>query len=663
MNEVVMKTAKTVRGGQKSRICPHLACRILPLALALTISSPVAGQTEALDLSLEELLKVDVMTASRKTQSLQDVASAVFVISREEIERSGATSIPEALRMAPGVQVARLANNRWAVSVRGFNGRFANKLLVLMDGRSIYSPLFSGVLWEAEDTLLEDVDRIEVIRGPGAAMWGSNAVNGVINIITRKARDTQGSMLIAAGGSEEGALGAFRYGGKAGDGHFRVWGKAFARGESVNLEGEPGNDDWHAARVGFRGDWPTGPASRLMISGTAYDSDTGDRWNVPSLTSPTGFTPTDGLQNNKGAHVLGRQEWTLADGSEAALQTYVDYSEIGMEGMFQERQTTFDLDFQHRIRLGERHDVIWGLDYRYTHDSTSSQGMLGFQPESRNYSLVSAFLQDEIALLPDRLRMMLGARLDYNSRTGVEPQANVRMIWTPTSTQALWGAISHAVRTPSRAEQDAQVNLSVAPPGTPGNPLPLPILTRNVPPDDHELASEHVTAFELGYRQQFGSSVSVNVATFYNRYDDLRSAELSTTEFAFTPVPHVVQNIVPNNAIKAQTYGLELALDWHLAPWWRIQPSYTYLHLNATPQSDDPIDRLNALNMEDSSPRNQLSLRSLMSLPHRQQLDLWLRYVRQPGNRDSDLYDARRSLCLAADRRPRTLARRTEPVG
>jgi iron complex outermembrane receptor protein len=282
---------------------PSRLLRCLSLAFALGFVASASAESlppEPLDISLEDLLRVEVTSASRKSERLHDVAAAVFVISRDDIERSGATSIPEALRMAPGVDVARLANNRWAVSIRGFNNRFGNKLLVLMDGRSIYSPIFSGVFWENEDTLLEDIDRIEVIRGPGAAMWGANAVNGVINIITRRPRDTQGNLLVAGAGSEERAFASFRHGGQAGDGHYRVWGKAFDRDESVTGDGRSGNDYWRSGRVGFRGDWSVASGQRLMLSGQAYSNDTGDRWQLPDLTSAQGVRLTDTKQNRQG---------------------------------------------------------------------------------------------------------------------------------------------------------------------------------------------------------------------------------------------------------------------------------------------------------------------------------------------------------------------------
>lgn len=590
-------------------------------AAAIALPAPALAETrDAVDLSLEELLNTEVMTASRKAQRLNDVAAAVFVISREDIERSGATSIPEALRMAPGLQVARLANNRWAVSARGFNGRFANKLLVLMDGRSIYSPLFSGVVWEAEDTLLEDIERIEVIRGPGAAMWGSNAVNGVINIITRKARDTQGNLLVAGTGTEERAFGAFRHGGQAGDGHYRVWGKAFTREESTTGTGQRGNDDWTAGRVGFRGDWPLASGDRLMVSGQAYSGPTGDRWNAADPASPTGFATMNMQQIGNGAHLLARREWIKADGSEAAFQTYVEHSETGISNAFHEVRSTLDVDFQQRTRVTQQHDIIWGLGYRYSHDRINSQGVFLFLPQSRDFSLFSAFVHDEITLLPDSLRLILGARLEHNSFTGFEPQPNIRMTWTPTPHQALWGAVSRAVRIPSRIELDARADLSA----TPANPPVPAVLTRYVPRDDRTLLAEKVTAAELGYRHQWNSKLSLDVTAFYNDYDNLRSTSVGS--LLATP-PYLTLVVVPNNNLTARTHGIELSLDYHADSWWRLQPAYSYLWITSKTPSSDPVEQASATAFEGRSPRHQLSLRSSMTLSGQRQLDLWLRHV------------------------------------
>jgi iron complex outermembrane receptor protein len=648
---------------------PRAPIRHLALGVALACADRRWHQPKTLidppDISLEDLLGVEVTSASRKAERLHDVAAAVFVITRDDIERSGATNLPEALRLAPGVNVASLANNRWAVSVRGFNDRWGNKLLVLMDGRSIYSPLFSGVVWEDQDTLLEDIDRIEVVRGPGAAMWGANAVNGVINIITRRARDTQGDLLVAAAGSEERALLAFRHGGEAGGGHFRVWGKAFKRDQSVTADGHTGNDYWRAGRLGFRGDWSMGNDHRLMLSGQMYSSPTGDRWNLADLSSPQGVTLIDRRQGGQGGHLLGRNEWTLADGSQAALQAYVDVSSLELQDTFKEDRTTVDLDFQHRVLLGQNHDVIWGLGYRYSHDRINATGFMVAQPSSRAFTLASAFIYDDITVLPNALRLMLGLRVEDNSFTGVEPLPNVRLMWTPSDSQSLWASVARAVRTPSRGELDGEVNLSVTPPGAPGNPTPLPILTRSIP-DDHQLQNETVLAYELGYRHQFSASLSADFAAFYNQYDDLRSAMLSTRQIALARAPYLIQDIIPDNSIQARTSGVEVALDWYPLTWWRIQPSYSFLRLTATSKSGDPISVNNAKNINASDPQHQLSLRSSLSLSDRQQFDLWLRYVSSSARQGfptwrSGLHHPRPALCVAADARSRSVAGRAEP--
>ncbi len=616
---------------------PRSPIRHLALGIALTCVTGTGIAEEALDppdISLEDLLGVEVTSASRKAERLHDVAAAVFVITRDDIERSGATNLPEALRLAPGVNVASLANNRWAVSVRGFNDRFSNKLLVLMDGRSIYSPLFSGVVWEDQDTLLEDIDRIEVVRGPGAAMWGANAVNGVINIITRRARDTQGNLLVAAAGSEERALLAFRHGGEAGNGHFRVWGKAFKRDQSVTAEGHTGNDYWQAGRIGFRGDWVIGDGHRLMLSGQAYSSPTGDRWNLADLGSPQGITLIDRRQGGKGGHLLGRNEWTLANGSQAALQAYIDFSQLELQDAFKEDRTTVDLDFQHRVQLGQNHDLIWGLGYRYSRDRMNSTGIIVAQPSSRAFTLASAFVYDDITLLPNTLRLMLGLRVEDNSFTGVEPLPNARLMWTPSDSQSLWASVARAVRTPSRAELDGEILFSVTPPGAAGNPTPLPLLTRNIP-DDHQLQNETVLAYELGYRHQFSASLSADVAAFYNQYDDLRSAMLGTQQIAFARSPYLIQNIIPDNSIKAHTRGVEITVDWYPWPWWRIQPGYSYLHLDASSKTGDPFSVKNVNNINASDPQHQLSLRSSLSLSDKHRFDLWLRHVSALGAKNS----------------------------
>jgi len=593
----------------------------------------LAATSDAAELSLEDLLNTEVVTVSRKPQSLQSTAAAAFVITREDIERSGATSLPEALRMAPGVEVARMANNHWAVTVRGFNGRFANKLLVLMDGRSIYSPLFSGVIWEFEDTLLEDIDRIEVIRGPGAALWGANAVNGVINIITRKARDAQGDLVVGgAGSSPERAFGAYRHGGTTEDGHYRVWGKAFDRGPSETPSGEAGHDTWRAARLGFRRDGLLASGPRYSVSGEAYGSPTGDRWNEADVSSPSGVTERDKALTGQGAHVLGRVEWRHEGGAEAALQSYVDYSDINVQDTLRQKRVTLDLDYQIRTQIDDRNDLIVGLGYRVSRDTIDAQGLVQFNQRNRNFTLASGFVQDEFVVLPDTLHLIAGARLEHNNLTGFEPQPNLRMVWTPTPSQSFWGAASRAVRTPSRAEGDATIDLSVTPAQPPY--LPLPVLTRDASASE-PLRSEKVETYELGYRQQFGANLSLDIAAFASHYRDLRSAALGAPSVVLAAVPYVLQPINTINGVSARTHGAEISIDWHPLPWWRLQPSYSYLSVSGSTASADPVTSADAATIGDSSPRNRWSLRSSVSIGARQQWDAWLRHVGALATRDA----------------------------
>lgn len=610
---------------------PGRIWRAIALAAAVTAGTPaVADPADLPDLSLEDLLKADVVTASRKSQAVQGVAAAVFVITREDIERSGATSLPELLRLAPGVQVARLSSGRWAVSARGFNGRFANKLLVLMDGRSIYSPLFSGVLWEMESTPLEDIDRIEVIRGPGAALWGANAVNGVINILTRKARDTRGTLVALGAGSIERGSATVRWGTAMPDGDVRLWARSESHRGLEDAAGAPGNDAWRTSRAGFRADWTLPGGDGLSLSGALLDTVNGDRWNVPTPAAATGSLLVDQTQRGRGGHLLASFQRLGSDGSETIVQGYVDDSTVQVDGALDERRRTVDIDIQHRPRLAGSHDVIWGATYRRSRDRIASGGIIGITPGQRTFTLASVFVNDEITLLPDRLRATLGLRLEKNNATGSEPQPHARLAWTPSRTQTVWAALSRAVRTPSRAERDAQLDLTV----TPASP-PLPaVLLRNVPRADHDLLAEAVRAFEFGYRHQFNANFSLDLAAFSNRYERLRSAGLAAQQFVPSPVFYVVQTITPDNGLAGTTRGLELALDWRATRAWRVQAAYSRLSARIGTDAPDPIQQGNAAALSSSAPRHQLMLRSSLSLGKGHELDARLRRASsaQEGN-------------------------------
>ncbi len=604
-----------------SRTQPRSAVALILLCLSQVPAQ--AAPNEPADLSLEDLLKVEVTTASRKTQQLNDTAAAVFVISRDDIQRAGAASIPELLRLAPGVSVGRIAANRYAVSVRGFNGRFANKLLVLMDGRSIYSPLFSGVLWEFEDTMMEDVERIEVIRGPGGALWGANAVNAVINIITRKSRDTTGAVAVVGASTTEPGFMAARYGGTLANGHYRVWAQTHSQDASVDAKGGDAHDSARTTRAGFRADWARPSGNRVTLSGAGFNTVAGDVWSIASLVSPTGARRTPVSETGQGGHLLARYEWALSSNAEAALQTYLHVSRLKVSDVLREERTTYDLDFQYRT-IGTSHDVLWGLGYRHSPDKVTSNGTYELQPGSRVFAIASAFIQDEWTLVPDKFRVIGGFRVEHNNFTGIEPQPNLRAIWTPSLSQSLWGAASRAIRTPSRGEIDAALDVSVTPPSP---PVPA-ILVRRLPNSPRDDSAEKVDTVELGYRLKLSSALSVDVAAYRSQYDSLQVARLGQRQIILArPAPYVLQPSYATADATATSQGFELSADWQISPGWRVQPNYTFTKVVGKAKIADPLTLSLAGALGNDDPRHQFAVRSMMTFDKRHQLDFFLRYV------------------------------------
>jgi iron complex outermembrane receptor protein len=618
---------------------PRTHCLLSALAVALGtagLAHAATAEPPVADLSLEDLLKADVVTASRKSQAVQDVAAAVYVISREDIQHAGATSLPEALRLAPGVSVARLSSGRWAVTARGFNNRFANKLLVLLDGRTIYSPLFSGVLWETEGTLIEDIERIEVIRGPGAALWGANAVNGVINILTRKARDTTGTLVAASAGNvEHGAL-ALRHGGSMANGQWRLWAKTETHGGFDNGPEQPGNNAWRTARAGFRADWQLPSGDGLSLSGAASLHHSDDRWATPSITSPTGISVIDAQQRSNNTHLLARWNHLDSDGSETIAQAYLEDGRIGAVQAFDEHRRTIDLDVQRRPRPQGAHDIVYGGSVRVSHDDTSSTGILDLTPATRTFQLASVFVNDEITLVPERLRATLGIRLEHSNRTGTAPQPQARLAWTPSPVQTVWGAVSRAVRTPSRGENDAIFDRQVIPAS--GMFQPLPVLLRSTAKEGG-LDVEKLTAYELGYRRQIDANLAVDLTAFRNDYSQLISSYVGTQQVVFQPYPCVIQNIGGRNDGRGHTSGWEMALDWRPLRSWRLQATYTRLDMHLDTSAADPFQSGGAARDNGNSPRHQAMLRSSWALDSRHDVDLRWRHVSglQQDNADPSL--------------------------
>jgi len=577
--------------------------------LFATLASAAENSVEAnryLDMSLEDILAVEVSSASRKQELLSKTAAAAFVITNDDIRRSGAGSIPEALRMVPGVNVAQINANEWAITARGFNGRFANKLLVLIDGRSVYTPLFSGVFWSRHDLPLEDVDRIEVIRGPGATLWGSNAVNGVINIITKHAMDTQGGLIVAGGGTKHTGTGSLRYGSEIGDTGFgRAYLKYDKQSSNIDaLTGTRANDRWDSIRGGFRIDSEVNAHDKLTLQGDIFHLQANQRVSTVWQPTPPYVSSVDDAFDDKGWNLLSRWEHDFNELASTALQFYFDNS-IRQEAYFGHKQHTFDIDFQNNLTLAERHSIIWGANYRHMKDSTLNSFNISLLPTQASESLYSAFLQDEITLIEKTLKLTIGAKVEKRDRTEAQIQPNIRFNWNLNEAHMIWGSISKASRVPSRTEFDSQITRAVFPPG------PL-VFTVNGNPN---FVPEKLTAYELGYRAQPSDKVSMNLTAFYNVYDNLLSYERVTA----------LTNQI-GNQLQGYSYGAEMDMDWQATDWWRLRLAYSYLRLNMQPATGNTVPG-SEMAYENGSPKHQASLRSSMNLPYQTELDLWARYT------------------------------------
>jgi len=571
----------------------------------------VLAQIDYTSLSLEDLMNINVTSVSKRPQKIIDAASAIYVITQEDIRRSGATSIPDALRRVPGIQVAQINTNTWAITSRGHNSFLSNKLLVLIDGRTVYTPIFSGVYWDMKDTLLKDIDRIEVIRGPGASLWGDNAVNGVINIITKHAGDTQGGLLSTGYGEEQQGFGNLRYGSMLGnDAYFRVYGKYFNRDNSVFTSGGKANDRWDMLRGGFRIDWDVNFQDSLTLQGDIYDGESGSTETFATLTSP--YTNTINYESElAGWNVLTRWKHTFSESSNLELQLYFNRTERE-SAMLREDRDTYDLDFQHRFRFGNRQDIVWGVGYRFSQDNIRNSFSFTFDPETRSMPLYSGFVHDEITLIEDRLRLTVGSKFSHNIYTGLEVQPTARLLWKPRERHSVWTSWSRAVRTPSRGENDARLNSKFVP-------------SRNTLAaifSDHGYESEVVYSYELGYRFSPSENLSVDTALYYNNYDKYRTIELGTP---FLESTHYVSPSTADNEAGLESFGAEVSVDLRPVDWWHLKASYSYqqilMHLNKS--SSDTISET----VEGTTPHNQFFLRSSFDLPWNTELDLSPRYA------------------------------------
>jgi len=572
----------TWRSGPVRRVLGLAAVALLgAVATAVIAATEPIKLADLADLSLEELGNIDVMSVSKRSERLSDAAASIFVITGEDIRRAGVTSLPEALRLAPNLQVSRVDASDYAISARGFNSTAGNKLLVLIDGRSVYTPLFSGVFWDVQDVLLEDVERIEVISGPGATLWGANAVNGVINVITRSAKDTQGGFVApGAGNLEAGA--AVRYGAQLDSGgHFRVYGKYFDRHNTERADGSEVRDGWDKGQVGFRADWD-GASDRFTLQGDAYSGE---------LDQAAPGTP-----EIAGMNLLARWSRTFADGSSLRLQGYYDRTERDIPGSFAEDLDILDVELQHAIRPLAGHEVVWGAGYRHANDSVQNSAVLAFIPADRSLHWTNLFAQDGIALR-ENLHLTLGAKVEHNVYTGFEFLPSARIAWKPASERLIWSAVSRAVRAPSRIDREF---FTFSPPlQIAGGP---------------DFRSEVSNIFELGYRAQPTSVISYSVTAFHSIHDHIRSVE---------PVAGGV--FVLGNKIEGKTSGVEAWGSYQAARAWRLSGGVVLLRqrLDLKPDSASP----QGVRAEGNDPKHRWMLRSVYELTERHEFDIVVRHV------------------------------------
>jgi iron complex outermembrane receptor protein len=583
-------------------------------------------------LSLAELGDVEVTSVSKDPRQVQKTPAAIFVITQEDIRRSGARSIPEALRLAPGVEVAQIDGNHWSVAIRGFAGQFSKSLLVLVDGRSIYTPLFEGVYWDLPYVMLEDVERIEVVRGPGGTIWGSNAVNGVINIITKSANSTHGVLASTGSGTVDQGTGAFRYGGTVGkDFDYRVYGFGGIRGQEFHSDGD-GFDHWRMGQMGFRTDWKSGAKDTFTVQGDIYRGESGESIEIGSFFPPA-ETAEQGEDYVSGGNLLARWQHATGEGSDIQVQAYFDRTnrqdfELG------ETRDTFDIDFVQHARTSGEQELTWGLGARVSPSNfiQTSQGV-NFLPAKQVDSIYSGFVQYEVPIVRYRLTLTAGTKLEHNNFSGFDYQPSARLLWTPTEHQSFWAAVTRAVRTPSRVDQNVQFNIFdqfYTPPPTGSGPAAAPIPLYFQIQGNPKLKAEQLIGYEAGYRTQIKSNVYVDFTAFYNSYGNLQGygpAGLGESVLGNPPAPYLFFILPYANVIEGHTVGSEVAASWKATRWWQMRGSYSFLHMSLRDKAGFTDVGSLLGSYLGSSPSSLVSFQSLFNLPKHFELDETFRYT------------------------------------
>jgi iron complex outermembrane receptor protein len=605
--------------------CTEVLCFFLSVAISLTIanaedSNPDPKNPADLNqLSLEQLGNVEVSTVSKELEPMQKTAAAAYVITREDIQRSGATSLPEALRLAPGIEVGRIDADHWSVSVRGFAGQFSKSLLVLIDGRSVYTPLFSGVYWDAQNVMLEDVDRIEVIRGPGGTIWGANAVNGVINIITRSAKDTTGFTSNLGGGNLDQGVGDARYGGTGKRGFsYRLYSMGAMRGPEFHPDGD-NFDRWRMGQAGFRTDWSRGANDSFTVQGDIYLGESGE--NILLATyAPLAEVPEQDYSAFSGGNLLTRWQHKIREGSDVQIQAYFDRTnrasiELG------ETRDTFDVDYMERARTWGQQELTWGLGARVSpSNAIQSSPSVNVLPNKQTDSIYSSFLQYELPLFGDKVKLTAGSKFEHTNFSGFDYQPSVRVLWSPTAHQSAWLATTRAVRTPSRVDQDVQFNILVQ--ATPTPPIFFQIQ------GDPNLKPEQLIAYEAGYRVQASRKLYFDLATFFNTYNDLQGYGPLSLAVSTDPPPIDYLIVLPYaNVIEGRSIGTEVNPTWDVTRWWQLRGTYSLLHMDLR---DKPgfTDVGNLLSTYlGSSPTHVANIQSIFNLPKHFEFSQTYRYV------------------------------------
>ena len=590
--------------------------------LLMSVSSIASPASDISEISLQELGNLQVSLVSKKKEKLTHAAAAVYVITSDDIRRSGVTSIAEALKLVPGMQVARIDANKWAVTSRGFIGRFSNKLLVLIDGRSVYINLFAGVFWDMVDILLEDVDRIEVIRGPGATLWGANAVNGIINIVTKHAAQTQGGYISSGIGTEERLFGAFRLGKKLGqDFNYRIFTKYTKRDNFVHLNGETAADGWDIYQLGLRADWDRSPNHTMSLNAAVYHGTLGHTLETVTFQPP--YSEVWDYKGDMGGwYALFHSQYIFKNASVLNFQCYSDYLERD-EGTVIGKFGSFDLDLNYLFDIGHYNQVICGIGYRLLSDKFENTFYMNVIPPEIRHHLFSAFVQDDIIIRRNRFKITIGSKFEHHDYTGFEYQPNFRFLWTPDRMHTVWGAVSRAVRTPAifEREERSYYNAQIVS----YDIINLPILVRLQ--GNREFRSETLLAHELGYRYCPTPSFLIDIALFTNHYEHLfaglygsLSAETNGDN------TYLVMPLLTSNQIYGNMYGSEILIDKEISPHWRIQTAYSLIkgvmHLQPGAVDSNQVE-----NIEKDNPLHQFFFRSSINLPRDIELDLNFRYM------------------------------------